>query len=84
MIRLADVMEVAQISILNLDRGARSYESIAPRRDPVMDGSDQTALRVTVAPLRAKGHVPELPWLGLKIAVALVIVADSVREKELH
>jgi hypothetical protein len=35
-------------------------------------------LRVTVTPLRSKGTVAELPWLGLSIPVALVTVADPL------
>ena len=33
-------------------------------------------LRVTVAPLRSRGTVAELPWLGLDIPVAIVTVVD--------
>ncbi len=43
-----------------------------PRRSP---------LRVRVTPLRSKGTVAELPWLGLGIPVAMVTVVDSAREK---
>ena len=43
-----------------------------PRRSP---------LRVTVTPLRSKGTIAELPWLGLGIPVAMVTVVDSAREK---
>jgi hypothetical protein len=39
---------------------------------------------VKVAPLRARGTVAELPWLGAGIPVAIVIVADSAREKSMH
>src|SRR6202035_2456553 len=35
--RLADAMGTAQISLLSLDRRARTYDSIAPRTDPDMD-----------------------------------------------
>src|SRR5580692_210689 len=35
--RLADAMGTAQIGLLSLDRRARTYDSIAPRTDPVMD-----------------------------------------------
>jgi hypothetical protein len=38
-------------------------------------------LRVTVTPLRSKGTVPEIPWLGLGMPVAIVTVIDSAREK---
>ncbi len=41
------------------------------------------SLRVTVTPLRAKGTVAELPWLGLCIPVAMVTVATPSTEKSL-
>jgi hypothetical protein len=44
-------------------------------------GSGRSTLRVTVTPLRSKGNVAELPWLGLDIPVAIVTVADSASEK---
>jgi hypothetical protein len=34
-------------------------------------------LRVTVTPLRARGSVAELPWLGLQLPVAIVTVSES-------
>ena len=37
LIRLADAMGSAQIGILTLDRRARTFDSIAPHTDPVMD-----------------------------------------------
>ena len=47
-------------------------------------GSDRSPLRVTVTPLRSKGTVAELPWLGLSIPVAIVTVADPVSEKRMN
>ena len=44
-------------------------------------GSGRSPLRVTVTPLRSKGTVAELPWLGQGIPVAIVTVADAAREK---
>ena len=44
-------------------------------------GSHNSPLRVTVTPLRSKGAVAELPWLGLSIPVAIITVADSAGEK---
>jgi hypothetical protein len=44
-------------------------------------GPCRSPLRVTVTPLRAKGTVAEIPWLGLDIPVALVTVIDPAREK---
>jgi hypothetical protein len=35
--RLADAMGTAQIGLLSLDRRTRTYDSIAPLTDPVMD-----------------------------------------------
>ncbi|HUB63691.1 MAG TPA: hypothetical protein VL996_04475 [Methylocella sp.] len=43
-------------------------------------GSGRFPLQVTVTPLRSKGTVAELPWLGLDIPVAIVTVADPARE----
>jgi hypothetical protein len=43
-------------------------------------GSHNSPLRVTVTPLRSKGTVAELPWLGLGIPVAIVTVADPTSE----
>jgi hypothetical protein len=42
------------------------------------------SLRVTVTPLRAKGTVAELPWLGLQIPVAIVTVSAPSMEKSLN
>jgi hypothetical protein len=39
LIRLADAMGAAQVGLLSLDRRARTYDSLAPRTDPVMDAS---------------------------------------------
>jgi PAS domain-containing protein len=41
-------------------------------------------LRVTVTPLRSKGNVAEIPWLGLGMPVAIVTVIDSAMEKSMH
>jgi hypothetical protein len=42
------------------------------------------SLRVTVTPLRVKGTVAELPWLGLQIPVAIVTVSAPSTEKSLN
>ena len=42
------------------------------------------SLRVTVTPLRVKGTVAELPWLGLQIPVAMVTVSAPSTEKSLN
>jgi hypothetical protein len=42
------------------------------------------SLRVTVTPLRAKGTVAELPWLGVQIPVAMVTVSAPSTEKSLN
>ena len=42
-------------------------------------GPGRSPMRVTVTPLRSRGNVAELPWLGLDIPVAIVTV--SGREK---
>jgi hypothetical protein len=50
----------------------------------VCDGQRRAPLSVTVTPLRTKGTVVELPWLGLDIPVALVTVSDPASEKLMH
>ena len=47
-------------------------------------GTGHSPLRVTVTPLRSRGTVAELPWLGLDIPVAMVTVVDLACEKRLH
>ncbi len=47
-------------------------------------GPHHSPLRVTVTPLRSKGTVAELPWLGLSIPVAIVTVADPASEKRMN
>jgi hypothetical protein len=42
------------------------------------------SLRVTVTPMRVKGIVAELPWLGLHIPVAIVTVSAPATEKSLN
>jgi hypothetical protein len=41
-------------------------------------------LRVTVTPLRARGTVAELPWLGLQLPVAIVTITDPALVKWLN
>ncbi len=41
-------------------------------------------LRVTVTPLRARGNVAELPWLGLRMPSALVTIEDPAVHKRLN
>jgi len=38
-------------------------------------------LRVTVTPLRARGTVAELPWLGLQLPVAMITIDDPAMAK---
>jgi len=47
-------------------------------------GLSHSPLRVTVTPLRSKGTVAELPWLGLSIPVAIVTVVDPASEKRMN
>jgi hypothetical protein len=42
LVKLADAMEAAQVGLLSLDRMARTYNSLAPRTDPVMDTKFKT------------------------------------------
>jgi len=50
----------------------------------IQRGPRRSPLRVTVTPLRAKGTVAELPWLGLRIPVAIVTVADPASGKRMN
>jgi hypothetical protein len=50
-------------------------------RISIRHGPRRSPLRVTVTPLRSRGTVAKLPWLGLGIPVAIVTVADLAREK---
>ena len=47
-------------------------------------GPRHSPLRVTVTPLRSRGTIAELPWLGLDIPVAIITVVDSACEKWMH
>jgi hypothetical protein len=41
-------------------------------------------LRVTVTPLRPRGNVAELPWLGLQLPVAMITISDLAMKKWLN
>ncbi|HXW69973.1 MAG TPA: hypothetical protein VEK34_00765 [Methylocella sp.] len=61
-------------------RGGRSAQG------PVEDlwirrPADSLPLKVMVAPLRSRGNITELPWLGMRIPVAMVIVSEPARER---
>jgi hypothetical protein len=47
-------------------------------------GPRYSPLHVTVTPLRSRGTIAELPWLGLDIPVAIITVVDSAGEKLMH
>jgi hypothetical protein len=47
-------------------------------------GTNRPPLRVTVAPLRLRGSVKKLPWLGLDIPAAVVTIVDPDEEKGMH
>jgi hypothetical protein len=57
LIRLADAMGSAQIGILTLDRRARTFDSIAPHTDPVMDA---------INPMRVSFFRPGGSWAHAK------------------
>ncbi len=63
-----------KVSVPNGPGGAMSIPQSPP----------ESPLRVTVSPLRSRGTVAELPWLGLNIPVAMVTVVNSACEKRLH
>jgi hypothetical protein len=53
-------------------------------RISIRRGSGRSSLRVTVTPLRSKGTVAELPWLGLALPVAIITVVDPACEKRMN
>ena len=62
--RIADAMGTAQIGLLSLDRRARTYDSIAPRTDPVMDAifKKYWAFHNPLWPLTIVRPVHEIFW----------------------
>jgi hypothetical protein len=38
-------------------------------------------LRLTVMPVRPRGSVAELPWLGLQLPAAMITISDLAAEK---
>jgi hypothetical protein len=68
--------------ILYCKREARS--PIGPGGGISIRVGSRRSLRVKVTPLRAKGGVAELPWLGLNIPVAIVTIATASIEKCLN
>jgi hypothetical protein len=79
--------------LFSLDRAASLHQLIASCRachlhSPSGFGggialrrSKGRPLRVTVIPLRARGNVAELPWLGLRIPVAMITISDPAMAK---
>lgn len=46
--------------------------------------SRHSPLRITVTPLRARGSVAELPWLGVHLPVAMITIDDMEAEKSVN
>jgi hypothetical protein len=81
--------------LFSTDRGATLHRLIAScvRREPMPEGpaggialrrSRRRPLRITVTPLRARGTVAELPWLGLHLPVAMITIDDPAGEKSVN
>jgi DNA-binding CsgD family transcriptional regulator len=60
----------------NCHRIGSGGEFIVPRECP------KSALRVTVAPLRSRARLPDVPWIGLGSPVAIVTVANGQHQRE--
>jgi len=74
--------------LFSTDRAAKLHRYIAScagRLPPPKDfggeialfGAKRRPLRVTVTPLRARGTVAVLPWLGLRLPVAMVTIVET-------
>jgi hypothetical protein len=50
----------------------------------VLFPAKRSLLRITVTPLRARGTVAELPWLGLRLPVAMVTIVETHIRKAAH
>ncbi|MDQ6703300.1 MAG: PAS domain-containing protein [Pseudomonadota bacterium] len=78
-LRSTDGSDALQRFIASCKRKAHTRNDpggeISIRRGP------RRSLRVTVTPLRARGSVAELPWLGLQLPVAIVTVSTPAMEK---
>jgi hypothetical protein len=62
----------------------KAYTRNGPGGGISVHAGPRRSLRVTVTPLRVKGTVAELPWLGLQIPVAIVTVSTPSTEKSLN
>jgi len=80
--------------LFSTDRAAALHTLIAcVGKDPVPEGpgggialrrSRHSPLRITVTPLRARGSVAELPWLGMHLPVAMITIDDMEAEKSVN
>jgi PAS domain-containing protein len=52
-----------------------------PGGEIVVRQSTCRSLRVTVMPVRPRGSVAELPWLGLQLPAAMITISDLLAEK---
>jgi PAS domain-containing protein len=57
------------------------YAPKGPGGETVICPSPRRSLHVTVTPLRARGNVAELPWLGSQVPVAMVTVSNPALKK---
>jgi hypothetical protein len=78
----ADGSDALQRLIASCDR--KLGVPLSPGGEIVVRQGTRPSLRVTVTPLRARGTVPELPWLGLQLPAALVTVGGQAIANRLH
>jgi hypothetical protein len=64
--------------------GGRLPPPYGPGGEIVLRRSARRPVRVTVTPLRARGNVPELPWLGVQMPAAMVTIRDPAKTKWLN
>jgi hypothetical protein len=81
--------------LFSTDRGAILHRLIAScvRKDPIPEGpgggialrrSRRRPLRIMVTPLRARGTVAELPWLGVQLPVAMITIDDPGEDRSVN
>jgi hypothetical protein len=58
--------------------GRKVYSPLGPGGEIVVRRNKRRPLHVMVTPLRARGTVADLPWLGLRLPVAMVTVSNHM------
>jgi hypothetical protein len=78
-LRSTDGLDALQGLIASCERNFRAPKG--PGGEMVIRPSSRQWLRVTVMPLWARGDVAELPWLGVRLPVAMITVSNPAAEK---